>query len=336
MEPDWIDRLAAALVAALPAIQREAHLLAASKSEPEAGDDLERERVAALIREHAPAEATCGQAEVRQLLTAAKEAVAWLLNDHEYVCRELGHADLATSGSNVMRHLDNAAEAAERSLAPKRPGVSDFEHWLSEQFTGTDHALRVEALAHSHLLTKDQALALAGHVVSCMELIRPALVGEPLTRDARLGIAQWLVAADADTLNHKGEPWPWRYARDVRRLLEEVDEQKDRLTRKTDGAVAAERWECCKAVCEGCSEGWLYREATNCHYRSVGVAIPCEALAIRKRNETPGVKSGGQSRLLPEAARKLVEACHTCGYDCDQTAVMDGVKAVEEALKEKP
>lgn len=42
----------------------------------------------------------------------------------------------------------------------------------------------------------------------------------------REAIAAWLQAADADTINRTrpgSSPWPWRYAKDVRLLLREVD-----------------------------------------------------------------------------------------------------------------
>jgi hypothetical protein len=123
---------------------------------------------------------TPGQAAVRSMLTACKQAVSVLrmLNDFELVCRELigakvGDTDLAVILSNVMRDLDNSAEGVEKSLSPKSPEKSDFQDWMGETFYGRDIDLKMEAVHHAHVFTFDQAIELATHIWQCMENKKP-------------------------------------------------------------------------------------------------------------------------------------------------------------------
>jgi hypothetical protein len=173
--------------------ERDAGEAAQIEQDTEVGNAVLREHVARFLRESLTPEEP-GRAAVRSMLTACKEAVAVLrsLNTYDRVCRELiaaklGEYDMAVVLSNVIRHLDNAAEAVERSLEPKPPGP-DFEAWLAETFYGRDSDLKVEAIPHAHVLNYEQALQLAKHVWECMELNPPPW---------------WSKYADADKLQAK-------------------------------------------------------------------------------------------------------------------------------------
>lgn len=138
-----------------------------------------------------------GKAAVRSLLTACKEAVAILrsLNDYERVCRELiaakveGGDDLAVVLSNVLRRLDNAAEAVERSLSPVRAEGSDFQEWMRETFYGRDTDLKMESVPYAHVFDYDQTIQLATFLWECMENKLPPWWSRFYGAEARLSKA---------------------------------------------------------------------------------------------------------------------------------------------------